>query len=374
MKNYPPDFYKVIIENMNDGYAYHKIITNDAGLVVDFEFIEVNRAFEKLTGLKREDVMGRLASSISPGIKKEMMEWLERHGKLIYNDSQVEFEDYSAVFKRWYRVNVFVPEPGYFIAVFNDISDIKVSTEKLKANQEKWQFALESSCNGVWDWNVLTNEVHFSPMCKKMLGYEAHEMDDGSLEWDKWIHPEDKEQAEIAMDRHLAGQTPYYRSEHRLLGRDGNYKWILDCGQVYERTRDGQPLRVVGTHSDINQQKHDHEALLESETLHRNLIALSPDPIAILQHGKYQMISDSFTQLFGFTAQDIQMGLNFFQLVREQDRAVILKRYQERLAGALLPKTYAIDLKAKDGTWIPCETSSSLIQYKGGSGRLGDYP
>ncbi len=232
MKKNLHDFYKVIVENMNDGYAFQKIITDDVGVAVDYEFIEVNLAFEKLTGLKREDVIGRTVSAVLPAIKKDGIDWINEYGKVATNGERVEFEGYSSSLKRWARVNAFSPAPGYFITIFHDICVIKETEE-------------------------------------------------------------------------------------------------------------------------------------ESELLHRNLIALSPDPIAILQRGQYQMVSDSFTQLFGFTVADIQEGLDFFQLVREQDRAFILKRYEERLAGAVLSKTIAVDLKTKDGVWIPCETSATLIQYKG---------
>jgi PAS domain S-box-containing protein len=158
-------------------------------------------------------------------------------------------------------------EQGQVISVegiAHDITERKLAEEKLRQSELKWQFALEGSQDGIWDWNLVTNEVFFSSMWKKMLGYADHEISADFIEWDKRIHPDDKELAYIEINKHLAGETEYYHYEHRLLCKDGTYKWILDRGKVIEFTKDGQPLRFVGTHSDITERKKAEKALQES--------------------------------------------------------------------------------------------------------------
>ena len=93
--------------------------------------------------------------------------------------------------------------------------------------------------------------------------------------------------------------------------------------------------------------------LKESEETYRKMLDLSPDAVAILQDGKYRFASKAFTRMFGYTQEDIDRGLSFHELVRSQDRDVARQRYENRMAGKPLSKTFQIELVAKDGTLIP---------------------
>ena len=127
-----------------------------------------------------------------------------------------------------------------------------------------WVYAMEGNRDGVWDWNAVTNEVFFSTRWKEMLGYDKDEITDKLSEWDKRIHPDDREAVYRDLNAHLNGETPYYHNEHRLRGKDGSYKWILDRGKIISWVEDGKPLRVVGTHTDIALRK---EAEIENQRL-----------------------------------------------------------------------------------------------------------
>ena len=106
--------------------------------------------------------------------------------------------------------------------------------------------------------------------------------------------------------------------------------------------------------------------LAESEEKYRNLVDLSPDPVIMIQDNRFQLISARFTDLFGYTLQDTEDGLNVLTLVQKQDKASVQKWLQDWLNGKTVsPKTDRIDLMAKNGKSIPCETSAALIQYKG---------
>ena len=114
-----------------------------------------------------------------------------------------------------------------------------------------------------------------------------------------------------------------------------------------------------------NQCRPMEDALLESEEIYRSLVDLSPDAVVILQDGRYQLISSMFTRQFGYTREDVNNGLSFFRLVQEKDLPAVRRRYEDRLAGNSVPKTFRIDLLAKDGRIIPCETSAAMISFNG---------
>jgi len=123
---------------------------------------------------------------------------------------------------------------------------------ELKESEFLWKFAIEGSGGGVWDWDVVNEKVAYSKRWKELLGYAEEEVGDGLDEWNKRIHPEDKADTLAAVNRHFAQKTPSYSSEHRLLCKDGSYKWILTRGLVVDRDSAGKPLRAIGIHTDIS--------------------------------------------------------------------------------------------------------------------------
>ncbi|MEB3214248.1 MAG: PAS domain S-box protein, partial [Leptolyngbyaceae bacterium] len=151
--------------------------------------------------------------------------------------------------------------------VCRDITERKQAEAALRESEARWQFALEGSGDGVWDWNAQTNEVFFSHQWKAMLGFADHEIGSDLSEWDSRIHPDDREQCYAALNPHLRGDTPIYQNEHRVLCKDGTYRWILDRGKVIERTPEGKPLRAIGTHTDITYRKETEEALRQANEL-----------------------------------------------------------------------------------------------------------
>lgn len=126
---------------------------------------------------------------------------------------------------------------------------------ELQESQYLWKFAIEGSGDGIWDWDVVQQKVSYSKRWKELLGYAESDVGDGLDEWSKRIHPEDKAVTEATVSRHFEGITPAYSCEHRLLCKDGTYKWILTRGMVVRRDADGKPLRAIGTHTDISELK-----------------------------------------------------------------------------------------------------------------------
>ena len=161
--------------------------------------------------------------------------------------------------------------------IFEDITERRQTENVAKANAEREQYALEGSGEGIWDWNVQTNEVFFSPRWKAILGFEDSEIKNDFSEWDIRLHPDDRESAYAEIAKHLRGETKQYEIEHRLQCKDGSYKWILARAQILSRTADGAPLLFAGTHVDISDRKRIELALQESEAQQRAILEALPD-------------------------------------------------------------------------------------------------
>ncbi|MEI6280354.1 MAG: PAS domain S-box protein, partial [Verrucomicrobiae bacterium] len=142
--------YRLLFESMLDGFAVHEIICDAAGHPADYRFLTVNPAFERMTGLRAADVIGRTALEIMP--ETEPL-WIERYGHVALTGEGVEFTEYSRVLKRHFEVAAFRPQPGRFATVFMDITERKAAEEKLQhtladlehSNKELEQFAYIAS-------------------------------------------------------------------------------------------------------------------------------------------------------------------------------------------------------------------------------------
>lgn len=142
-----------------------------------------------------------------------------------------------------------------------DITDRKMVEQKVAESEERWRSVLEGTDQGVWDWNAQTNKVYFSDKWKLMLGYESNELSDSLDEWSSRVHPDDMPCVEADLQAHFRGETDYYENVHRVKTRSGGYKWILDRGRVLKRDEAGQPLRVIGTHTDVTNSREEKERL-----------------------------------------------------------------------------------------------------------------
>ncbi len=151
-----------------------------------------------------------------------------------------------------------------FGEIFSNAIQRKRVEDELRKSEERWQFALEGSGDGVWDWDAVTSRVYFSSQWKAMLGLADEDIGSTLDEWQKRVHPEDMANLLTDLNRHFKGETDVYQNEHRVLCKDGSYKWILDRGKVIRWTIDGKPQRIIGTHSDISARK---QAEAEKERL-----------------------------------------------------------------------------------------------------------
>jgi PAS domain S-box-containing protein len=147
-------------------------------------------------------------------------------------------------------------ENGFLrVGVLFDITDRKEAEAALHASETLWKLALESAGDGVWDWNIRTGEEFFSTSIKAMFGYADEDIENLSEELDDRTHPDDVAQMRLDRQAHFDRLVPVYRNEHRIRCKDGRWKWVLSRGVVIARDDNDQPLRMVGTHTDITELK-----------------------------------------------------------------------------------------------------------------------
>lgn len=174
--------------------------------------------------------------------------------------------------------------------------------QALALSEERWKFALEGAGDGVWDRNLQTGEVVFSKRYKEMYGFGPDELDDHTEAWDARVHPDDLARIEADRAAYFAEASSNYKNERRMQCKDGSWKWILSRGMVVARDAQGQPLRMIGTHTDITERHEREEALRLAST-----VILTMDEAVIVTNMRNEIISvnPAFTVITGYFAGEV---------------------------------------------------------------------
>ena len=160
------------------------------------------------------------------------------------------------------------------------------------------EIGLDSAEHDLWDWDMTNDTVYHSERWKRMLGYDDQPLPHNLAALTGMIHPDDRPQVSAAIRAHLDGHSDTYGAEFRLRQRDGQWRWVLDRGRIVSRTTDGRPLRMVGTHTDIHQQK-----LLEQQLHEQQAQLQETQRIASIGNWCWDLADDAFWMSSHFRQQ-----------------------------------------------------------------------
>ncbi len=165
--------------------------------------------------------------------------------------------------------------PLRLVGLNRDITADKKLQSALELAEQRWQLALESTNDGVWDWDMSTATLFHDEQWARMLGYEVGTVSTDFESWRRLVHTADLASCEAVARDHFEGRTAFYQHEHRMLAKSGEWRWILDRGKVVTRSPDGRPLRMVGTHTDITARKELEERLRRTEALSEQVSSIA---------------------------------------------------------------------------------------------------
>ncbi len=232
--------------------------------------------------------------------------------------------------------------------------------DALRASEERFVLALRGTDEGLWDWNVVTGEVYYSPRFKDLLGYQEQEMENQFREFEVRLHAEDHDRVMQEVENHLRDRHPY-QIDYRLRTKQGNYRWFHARGQALWDGA-GRAVRMLGSISDVHERK-------KSEELFRGLLESSPDALVIVnESGAVALVNRQAEQLFGY-GRDELLGQPVEQLVRAgqvhwRDRGPAspyqrpmgaVPAFGARRAGGEFPAEISLSpLRTVDGLFVSC--------------------
>jgi PAS domain S-box-containing protein len=250
---------RLILNNVEDTY----VLVNTR-LQIIFCNQAARDGVRNLMGLEVYTHMNVLELS-SPDRRQKVQQLYEAvlRGERHETETRFQRADGSLVFFR----NILLPayDAGKkvvgLIVTAKNITEEKKAQQAIQDSEERLQFALEAAHQGVWDWNLETNEVIYSASYKKLYGFEDVDLKNDISEWITRIHPDDQKKMQNSVDEHLQSQNPVYDTRYRILDKDGSYRWVMAKGRLLRRDETGKPLRMIGTHTDITESIEREEAL-----------------------------------------------------------------------------------------------------------------
>ncbi|MCX6081258.1 MAG: PAS domain S-box protein, partial [Chloroflexi bacterium] len=260
---------------LKEEYNFRTAIENSmqAGVaVIDLagKQISVNQHFSKLVGWTQDELIGKSApfvywppdeiENINDAFQQTLqgkasetgfeLKFMRKNGELFYvlvNLSVLEDVNHETI--------------GW-LAVVADITERKLAQEALREAHLQLKGIIEATRAGTWVWNIQTGEGVFNEEWAQIVGYTLAELLPTSITTlERLAHPEDLKHAYKLMERHIAGDLPYYDFEMRMKHKDGHWVWIHDRGRLITRTKDGKPLMMFGTHTDITERKAANEKI-----------------------------------------------------------------------------------------------------------------
>ncbi|HEY7313789.1 MAG TPA: PAS domain S-box protein [Gemmataceae bacterium] len=294
-------------------------------------FTFANQRFCELVGLPLEQILGKTNFDFTPPpfaekYRRDDQKVLET-GTLLEDIEELPSQRYGHVLKTVVR-----DARGKITGLQGiswDVTERKLAEEELRKSRERFELVVQGSQDGLWDWNLTTGEVYYSPRYKAMLGYEDHEFPNRSEEWEKRIHPDDLERVKSELRAHFEGRESLSWIEFRFRHKDGSYRWIRSRAYVL-RDANGRVYRMAGSHEDITDRKNAEAELAQERHLLHTLMDNLPDAIFFTDTAPRAIrVNKALTDLLGLDDPAQAVGKTYFDIFPEDVARQVTEEHEE---------------------------------------------
>lgn len=298
------NFYKQLVEKLPTGYAYHRIICDKNNIPYDYVFLETNAAFEKFTGLKAAQVIGKRISEILPNTNIKEFNWIKVYGEIALTGREKQFEQYSQELKRWYRVKVYSPEKNYFVTIFIDI------TKEMRSLEEKTTilttlndivFEIDKDYRFI---NIISSDDNYLFIAREdIIGKSIKELFSKDLSeifissFQKALASGKKES--IIYKSPLRNDNNWYNADIKYAQISNKKKYIVSVSDISE------------------QKKLEYELFKKTQELEKYHLIFEHSPLGIYHFDSQGIITDcndSFVKIIG-SSRDALIGLDTLKLL-----------------------------------------------------------
>jgi len=270
----------MVVEHMLNGVAYCEMLF-EGGQPCDFVYLYTNPAFDALTGLS--DVIGKRVTDAIPGIRESAPLLFETYGRVARSGKPEKFE--TQALGVWFSITVYSPKSGYFVAIFDVITERKQTEQDLLLANERLSLAQRTAGAGVWDWDILNGTLIWSDELFQLFGLDPATAVATFDTWRSVVHPEDLQRAEEVILASVRDHAHLF-NEYRIVLPSGAVRWIDAFGDT-TCDADGIAQRMIGICIDVTERKQ-AEAQIEFLAHHDHLTQL-PNRFVAMERLKLAM-------------------------------------------------------------------------------------
>ena len=242
---------------------FRRVILNNPSpilIIQNGQIIFFNSVVMKFSGYSQKELSGMPFLELIHPDRRTLLEKIIRNQRIVERfarqseSGRFEFQYLTKNGKiRWlaftHQLITFENKPSIVVTGL-DITDIKKAEEELQSSREQYALAVEGSNDGIWDWDILSNDIYYSPRCKSMFGYKDEELKNDPTTLESLIHPNDRDHNNKSLKDYLEGKKTVYDVEIRMRHKNGEYMWIRIKGKAL-RDKNGKPYRMAGSQTDI---------------------------------------------------------------------------------------------------------------------------
>jgi len=338
--------YRLLFENMMNGFALHEIVLDEAGTPVDYVFLEVNAAFERMVGLRREELVGERVTEVIPGIEADTADWIGRYGKVALTGEETRFEQYAELLGRWYSVLAFSPRPGQFATIFEDVTEERLAAERIEESERRYRAIVELAPVGIVTVNLDGTVASCNEEFAQIAGYESDEMVGRHFSKLPPVRARDIPRYVRIFAAILRGRRPE-PFEATWTMKDGTVRH----GEVHVALlrREDRTWGIQVIVQDITHRKEAEDELRASEAKFRDLVEeLHEALFTVDEHGIVTYVSPSIERITGYAPSEL-IGKPYSAITLEEDVRTV-EEMREILARAPEPRGEDYRVVAKDGT------------------------
>ncbi len=329
---------------------------------MDFRITRWSQKAEKIFGWSSEEVIGLhfnefsfLPEKEAERIQDDIDQIIQGHLTVLAIENKNRHKNGTILHCKWHN-SILRSSNGKMRSVFSmveDISELKKIQENLRKSEERYQLTLAGSKDGIWEWDIENDMAYFSNRCQEMVGEQFDTRISGMEAFVNYVHPDDITSTINAYKLHLF-QRKEMQAEYRLRISDGSYRWFLVKGQAIW-SKEGKPIRMIGSLSDIHEKKQMAEALENSENKFNTVIDHITDIVNMIdKKGIIKYTNQSVEGILGYQPEEL-LGIHFLTLVHPDDQIRLSERFQFQLNSKGPGTLIQFSLRAKDGSYVPFE-------------------
>lgn len=357
--------YRLLFENMTSGFALNEMIYDDKGNAVDYKFLEVNPAYELLTGFTSDKLIGNTVRTVMPQTESY---WIEAGARVSETGDPQQIENYSGTLDKYYNSYFFSPKKGLFAIVFNDVTERRKAEYELIESENKLKLHLEQTPLGVIEWGPNNEILAWNKAAEEIFGFQLEDFKE--QKGMSLIVPADLHE-EILKKWNTLLEKGHVKSVNRNITKDGR-EIICEWNNTTIKDFDQKIIGVISMVQDVTDREKTQEELKISEERHKMISKIASDYVYSFrisedQKSYLEWVSGAFTRITGYTVEEINLLVNNWRdIIHPNDRDKVTTSFGLGDLPVARAKEYRIVTKHGLIKWI----SDNYIPLKDDDGVL----